>query len=319
MGIKALDNNMKSKHAVLITLIFLGMGAYAKAQTKPTPTYYFNPHWSSDGKRIVFESTRDGQSAIYTIAVDGTDVRRLTDSKSTDGQPRWSRDGRRIVFYSERDGHLQLYVMNADGSDQRKLTDGKDLAYLPDFSPKGDSVVFQSRKERPGITHDIYVIRTDGSNRTRLTDEKHGYTSPKWSPDGKKILFERAVVTKKYYRDLSREEMGQMKNSTEIFVMDRDGSNLKNLTNNDVEDSTPQWSVSGKTIYFMSKRDGLSSVYAMKADGSRVRKVADGKIVTNPFIAPDENYFAYTKEVDGKWGLYIFEIKSGKERLLIGG
>ena len=237
-------------------MIFLGMGAYTKAQTKPTPVYYFNPHWSSDGKKIVFESTKDGKSAIYTIGVNGTDVRRLTDGKSTDGQPRWSRDGRQIVFYSERDGHLQLYVMNADGSDQRKLTNDADLNYLPDFSPKGDIVVFQSRKERLGIAHDIYMIGLDGTNRTRLTDEKYGYTSPKWSPDGKKIIFERAVVTKKYYRDLSREEMGQMKNSTEIFVMDKDGKNLKNLTNNEVEDATPQWSKNGKTIYFMSKRDG---------------------------------------------------------------
>jgi Tol biopolymer transport system component len=310
---------MKSKHAVLITLIFLAMGAYAKAQTKPTPTYYFNPHWSSDGKRIVFESTKDGKSAIYTIGINGSGLMRLTDGKTTDGQPRWSRDGQRIVFYSERDGHMQLYVMNADGSDQRKLTDGNDLDYLPDFSPRGDLVVFQSRKERPGIAHDIYTIRVDGTGRTRLTDEKNGYTSPKWSRDGKKILFERAVVTKKYYRDLSREEMAQMKNSTEIFVMDRDGTNLKNLTNNEVEDSTPQWSLSGRAIYFVSRRDGAPNIYAMKSDGTKVRKVADGKIVTNPFISPDENYFAYTKEVGGKWGLYIYEVKSGKERLLIGG
>lgn len=310
---------MKTKYAFFIAVIFLGLATYAQAQTKPTPIYYFNPHWSSDGKRIVFESTKDGKSAIYTISADGSNLKKLTDSKVEDGQPRWSRDGKKIVFYSQRDGHLQLYVMNADGSNQRKLTDTNDLDYLPDFSPKGGFVVFQSRKERAGIAHDIYIIRVDGTNRTRLTDEKNGYTSPKWSPDGKKILFERAIVTKKYYRELSREEMAQMKNSTEIFVMDIDGANLKNLTNNEVEDSTPQWSKNGKTIYFMSKRDGSANVYAMNADGTKVRKVADGKIVTNPFISPDEKYFAYTKEVEGKWGLYIYEIKSGKERLLIGG
>jgi TolB protein len=310
---------MKTKYAVFIAVIFLVWANFAQAQTKPTPIYFFNPHWSSDGKRIVFESTKDGKSAIYTIYADGSNLSKLTDNKTTDGQPRWSRDGKSIVFYSERDGHLQLYVMNADGTDQRKLTNGNDLDYLPDFSPKGDFVVFQSRKERAGIAHDIYIIRVDGTNRTRITDEKNGYTSPKWSPDGKKILFERAVVTKKYYRDLSREEMGQMKNSTEIFVMDKDGTNLKNLTNNEVEDSAPQWSKNGKTIYFMSKRAGSPNVYAMKADGTKVRQVANGKIVTNPFISPDEKYFVYTKEVEGKWGLYIYEIKNGKERLLIGG
>ena len=113
--------------------------------------------------------------------------------------------------------------------------------------------------------------------------------------------------------------MAQMKSSTEIFVMDKDGTNLKNLTNNNVQDSTPQWSKNGKTIYFMSDRDGSPNVYAMNANGTKVRKIADGKIVTNPFISPDERYFAYTKEVEGKWGLYIYEIKSGKEHLLIGG
>ncbi len=310
---------MKAKLIFVIVAIFLGLVDSADAQAKPNPTFYFNPHWSFDGKKIVFESTKDGKSAIYVISSDGSDLRRLTDSLTTAGQPRWSPDGRKIVYYSERDGRMYLYVMNADGSDQLKLTDGNDLDYLPDFSPSGDLVVFQSRKERPGIAHDIYTIRLDGTNRTRLTDEKNGYTSPKWSRDGKKILFERAIITKKYYRDLSREEMAQMKNSTEIFVMNRDGTNLKNLTNNEFEDSTPQWSKNGRTIYFVSRRDGAPDIYAMKADGTKVRKVADGKVVTNPFISPDENCFAYTKEVGGKWGLYIYEIKSGKERLLIGG
>jgi len=310
---------MKAKRLFVTTGILLGLATYAWAQQKPAPVYYFNPQWSSDGKKIVFESTKDGKSAIYTINADGSNVKKLTDGTTTDGQPGWSRNGKQIVFYSQRDGHLQLYVMNADGSGQRKLTDGASLDYLPDFSPKGDLVVFQSRKEQPGIAHDIYTIRVDGTNRSRLTDEKNGYTSPRWSPDGKKIVFEVAVVTKKYYRELSREEMVKMKNSTEIFVMHKDGTNMKNLTNNNFEDSTPQWSKNGKTIYFLSNRDGSKNIFAMNADGTKVRKMADGKMVTNPFVSPDEKHFAYTKEVEGKWGLYVYEIKSGKERLLTGG
>lgn len=309
---------MNAKSLFFVSVFLLGWATHAQGQQKPTPIYYFNPHWSSDGKKIVFESTKDGKSAIYKVRADGSDLRKLTDG-AEDGQPRWSRDGKKIVFYSQRDGHMQLFVMSSDGSDQRKLTTDADLDYLPDFSPKGDYVVFQSRKERPAIAHDIYIIRVDGTNRTRLTDGKNGYTSPKWSPDGKKILFEQAVVTKKYYREMSREEMSQMKSSTEIFVMDRDGRNPKNLTNNSFQDSTPQWSKNGKTIYFMSERDGSLNVYAMNANGTKVRKIVDGKVVTNPFISPDEKHFAYTKEVAGKWGLYVYDIKSGIERLLIGG
>jgi TolB protein len=307
---------MKRIFFILFVTFFIAFGA--AAQEKKSPVYYFNPQWSPDGKKIVFESTKDGKSAIYTISVDGSNLRRLTDPQFTAGQPRWSRDGKRIVFYSERDGHLQLFIMNEDSLAQRKLTDTADLDYLPDFSPKGDYVVFQSRAERPAIAHDIYIIRTDGTSRTRLTDGKNGYTSPKWSPDGGKIVFVKASVPKKYYRDLTREEMKKMKSSEEILVMDKDGKNLKNLTDNEANDSNPQWSKNGKTIYFMSDRDGAPNVYAMNADGSNVRQVADGKIVTSPFISPDEKYFAYTKDVQGKWGVYIYEIKSGKERLLMG-
>lgn len=290
-----------------------------QAQTRPAPAQYFNPHWSPDGTTLVFESTRDGRSAIYTIGADGAQLRRLTTSESTAGQPRWSRDGKMIVFYSERDGAMRLYLMNADGSNQRALTDGTALDYLPDFSPNADWVVFQSRQERPGIAHDIYMIRVGGTGRTRLTDGKNGYTSPKWSPDGTMILLERSVITKKYYRDLSREEMGRMKDSAEIMVMDRDGTRLRNLTNNEVEDSAPQWSSSGNTIYFMSRRDGSPGVYAMDADGTNPRKIADGTSVTNPFVSPDERYVAYTKEVGGQWGLYVYEISTAKARMLIGG
>lgn len=302
----------------LFCIFFVFIAADIGAQEKKTPVYYFNPHWSPNGRTIVFESTLGGKSAIYTIFADGSNLRQLTDPATTAGQPRFSRDGKQIVFYSERDGHLQLFVMNVDGAGQRKLTDTADLDYLPDFSPHGDYVVFQSRAERPAIAHDIYIIRTDGSGRTRLTDGNFGYTAPKFSPDGKRIVFNRTVIPKKYYRELTRDEMQQMKNSEEIFVMNTDGTNQRNLTNNDVEDSSPQWSKNGKTIYFMSGRGGSPNVYAMNTDGSNIRKIADGKIVTNPFISPDEKFFAYTKEVDGKWAVYVYEIKTGKARVLVG-
>jgi TolB protein len=295
-------------------LIALGI----HAQGPITPIYYHNPDWSPDGRSVVFESTKDGKSAIYTIGIDGTGIRRLTDTAAASGQPRWSRDGKKIAFYGEVDGRMQIFLMNKDGSGMRRLTDSPTLDYLPDISPSGDMVVFQSRVERPAVAHDLFVVRTDGTNRKQLTDAKFGYTSPKWSPDGKKIVFVRAIAPKKYYREMSREDVRQMRGSEEIVVMDRDGSQPVDLTRNNANDSSPQWSHNGKTIYFMSDRDGSPWVYAMKADGTDPRKIAAASVVANPFVSPNEKYFAYTKEVDGKWGLYIYEIKSRKERLLIG-
>jgi Tol biopolymer transport system component len=307
------------RHLCLVLCMLLAGALNAQGQGAKPAAHYYNPDWSRDGSKIVFESTRDGKFAIYVIQADGSNLRKLTSGEANDEQPRWSLDGRQIVFISDRDGHLQLYVMDADGSHQRRLTNGEDIDYAPAFSPKGDWVAFMSRPERASVVHDIYVIRADGTGRTRLTDQSTNDTSPLWSPDGKKILFVRSSVIKKYYRDMSKEEREQMKNSEEVFIMNRDGSNPRNLTNNSFQDRAAHWSRAGKDIYFLSERDGLLHVYVMKADGSKARRQVDGKTVTDPNISPDGKYFAYTKEVDNKWGLYIYELKSGKERLLIGG
>jgi TolB protein len=208
--------------------------------------------------------------------------------------------------------------MEADGSHQRRLTNGDDIDYAPAFSPQGDWVAFMSRPERASVVHDIYLIRPDGTNRTRLTDQSTNDTAPGWSPDGEKILFVRSAVIKKYYRDMTKEEREQMRNSEELFTMNRDGSNLRKLTNNSFSDRAAHWSRDGKTIYFLSERDGAPRVYAMKADGSNARQMMEGKVVTDPNISRDGKFFAYTKEVNKKRGLYLYEIKSGKERLLIG-
>lgn len=307
------------KHSWLIFCLMILGAANLQAQEAKPPVYYYNPDFSPDGKSIVFESTRDGKFAIYTVRTDGTGLRKLSSGEVDDEQPRWSRDGRQVVFISNRDGHLQLYIMDADGSHQRRLTNSPDIDYQPDFSPTGDYVVFQSRTERASVVHDVYVIRADGSGRTRLTDQSANDAAPRWSPDGKKILFERSNIIKRYYREMSKEERERMHSSLELYVMNRDGTGVTNLTGQSASDCCASWSKDGKTIYFVSERDGAPHVYSMNADGSNVRKVADGSIVSKPAISRDRKYFAYTKEVKGKWGLYIYNIKTGQERLLIGG
>lgn len=301
-------------------LLFFGMvltGA-VNAQTRAVnPVYYFNPGWSPDGKQVVFESTRDGKYAIYTIQADGSGLRKLTSGKADDEQPRWSKDGRQIVFISNRDGHSQLYLMNADGSRQQRVTNGSDEDYIPDLSPKGDQIIFVAGEQ-------TFIIRTDGAERRRLSD---GGDNLRWSPDGKKILFTKSDSIPEDVRDgmakMSREErlkvIAKRDGSAEIFIMNRDGSAPRNLTNNNTRDFGAEWSQDGKTIYFLSERDGPLSVYAMNASGSSVRKIADGNIVSQTNISPDEKYFVYAKQVNGKYGLYIYDIKSRKERLLIGG
>ncbi len=71
------------------------------------------PAWSPDGKRISFQSTRDGNVEIYVMNADGSGQTRLTNNSAIDARPAWSPDGKHIAFQSLRDGDLEIYVMNA--------------------------------------------------------------------------------------------------------------------------------------------------------------------------------------------------------------
>ena len=78
---------------------------------------------------------------------------------------------------------------------------------------------------------------------------------PVWSPDGERIAF-----------------VSSRDDNFEIYVMNADGSEPANLTNNSADDYSPAWSPDGKYIAFVSKRDGNRDgnreIYVMKADGS---------------------------------------------------
>lgn len=316
-------NKMKIKNLLLnrifaFAFVFVCASFIGRGQEKTT--HYYNPHWSPDGKKIVFESDKDGKSAIYTIRKDGSELKKLTGDESYNAQPRWSRNGRQIAFISNRDGKSQVYLMNSDGSNQRRITNNSESSYLPDLSLKANKLVYVSK--------DIFTIDLDGANKKLLTDGSGDYESPRWSPDGKFILFVKTGFIPKEtlakLSTMSREErravLAEKDKSNEIFVMKADGLEAKNLTNNNFWDFEAEWSKDGRTIYFLSKREGdTAHVYAMNSDGSNVRRIADGAVVKGTNISPDELYFVYTKEIDKKHGLYIYDIKSRKERVLIGG
>src|SRR4029077_13628440 len=93
-----------------------------------------------------FSSLRDGNSDIYVMNADGSNVQRLTNYPTWNDAPRWSPDGTRIVFQSLRGGYVtDIYVMNADGTNQTRLTYTLADDHLsPIFSPDGKRIAFLS-------------------------------------------------------------------------------------------------------------------------------------------------------------------------------
>jgi TolB protein len=189
--------------------------------------------WSPDGKKIAFESRRDGNSEIYVINANGSGTKRLTANSVFDGDPAWSPDGKSIAFSSDRDGNREIYVMNADGANPRRLTntggrvddvllDGLDAD--PAWSPDGKRIAFNSNRDGD---YEIYVMNANGSGQRNLTDNASLDALPAWSPDGREIVFES-----------ERAEKG----NRDVYVMSAGtGTVIGRLTTVAEADEMPDW------------------------------------------------------------------------------
>jgi len=253
---------------------------------------------STSNSLILFSSYRDGESELYTMGADGSNITRLTYIEERANQPAWSPDGQWISYVQRFDGYnLEIVVMPFEGHEPEsptdsliRLTHSSTLDAEPDWSPDGSKIAFTSN--RSGNMH-IWVMGTNGSGRTQLTqDHNNGAkiwnSSPKWSPDGSKILY--------------RSDLGQ---NSEIFIMNPDGSGQRNLTQHPANDVDPAWSPDGSQIAFVSDRDGNEEIYVMDANGSNPRRLTEHyEKDTYPVWSPDGERIAFYSMRGGNYEIF---------------
>jgi serine/threonine-protein kinase len=178
--------------------------------------------WTPDSSMITFATDRDGNWDIYLMAPDGSGVTRLTDDPAQDGWPSWTPDGEHIVFSSDRTGNWEIFIMDADGSDVRQLTYRRDTVDLfPDVSPDGAWIAFSSQVSVVN-EGEIYIMPIDGGEPTRLTTSAALNNMPSWCPGGEQIVF-----------------TSDRDGNENIYLINRDGSGLVQLTDDPGEDTTP--------------------------------------------------------------------------------
>lgn len=191
----------------------------------------FYPVWSPDGMQISFTRDIDGNSDIYVMNADGTNLRNITQHESHDYDSAWSPDGTQLVFTSIRSDLADIFIVDADGSNLRNLTQTEDIYEMsPSWSPDGTQIVYEASENG---WSDIILINEDGSNAINLTntsDISDGF--PSWSPDGMQIVF---------HSDRDAEQRGFDMGVLELYIMNRDGTNIRRITDNDEDDWEADW------------------------------------------------------------------------------
>jgi hypothetical protein len=163
--------------------------------------------WSPDGTRIAFDSTRDGNTEIYSADIDGGDAVRLTDDPAEDWAAAWSPDGSRIAFDSDRSGTAQIWVMGADGTNPKQLTDDPTGALWPAWSPDGRRIAFSGWQTGQ---QQAWSIASDGSDLRDLSQSPGSMDAiwdGSWAPRDR-IVFSRAGVAPADLQPIVRQDLG---------------------------------------------------------------------------------------------------------------
>ena len=269
---------------------------------------YFSP----DGRSLIFQSTRDGRTCDqqYVMRTDGSGLQRVSSGagKTTCGY--FIDGGQRIIYasthaadttcpprpdpsrgYVWRLDPFDIFRANADGSDRDRLTNYGVYTAEATLSPDGRTIVFTSMKDGD---LDIYTMNVDGTNIRRLTNTPGYDGGPFFSHDGKMIVYRAHHPTGsdlESYRDLLRQGLIRP-NRMELFVMNADGSNQRQVTNLGGANFAPIFTPDDRRIIFSSNHKNPRSrnfdLFLVNLDGSALEQVTTHPEFDGfPMFSPD--------------------------------
>jgi len=260
------------------------------------------PNWSPTGARIAYwglntASERD----IKTVSKDGGEPVSVTNDAFLDWNPVWSPDGKYLYYSSNRGGSMNFWRVAIDEATGKVLGQPESITTPSPFSQhltfSRDGKLFafvQVNKSANIVKYDFNPSSEKIVGKpTEITQGTKIDRNPDVSPDGEFIAF-----------DAIRDKQ------EDIFVMRRDGSGLRQLTNDISKDRAPRWSPDGKKLIFYSNRSGRYEGWTINADGSNLQQITK---------TPDDDYLLmHLWSPDGKNMLgnlsegFPFIIESGK-------
>ena len=260
----------KWMRAAMMMAAMAGSSAQASASQAVTPLWLRDVMVSPDGQQVLFCYKGD----IYKVSTKGGTAVQLTTQDSYECSPVWSADGKQIAFASDRHGNLDVFTMAADGGSATRLTYNS-VAEVPQaFSPDGKWVLFGAAIQDPAESvlfpdntlPELYKVPAKGGRTLQVLGTPAEMLS--FAADGKSFFYQ----DRKGYEDEWRKHHTSSI-TRDVWFYDAKSGQHTNVTAHAGEDRNPVVSADGKTLYFLSERNGGSmNVYAMKAEATNGQK-----------------------------------------------
>lgn len=296
-------HSMKKEIMSVMALAAISISAVAA-----TPLWMRDVRISPDGKQIAFTYKGD----IYKVPVGGGEAIRLTTVPSYESDPVWSPDGKHIAFASDRNGGRDVFIMPSAGGAATRLTFNSAAETPEGFTQDGKSVLFSASIQDPaksatyptGVMRELYSVPVKGGRPTQLLAIPALKVS--YLPDGKSFVYEDIKGFEDNFRKHHTSSV-----TRDIWRYDAATGCHTNLTNRGGEDLNPVVGTDGKTVYFLSERNGGSmNVYSMDLDKpSTITKITDFKTHPVRFLSQgSDGTMAFT--YDGE----IYTLASGASK-----
>ncbi|MGB7203538.1 MAG: hypothetical protein WBD16_14920 [Pyrinomonadaceae bacterium] len=273
-------------------------------------------YFSSDSKQLIFQSKRDGRGCdqIYRMNVDGSNLKMISNGDGRTTCSYFFKNRKKVVYASTHGSAREcppnpdfskgyvwaiypdydLYTATPDGKDIKKLTNSPGYDAEATVSPNGKKIIFTS--ERDGDL-ELYSMDTNGKNVKRLTNEVGYDGGAFYSPDSKMIVYRRSTPTTpdevKRYKDLLAQHL-IVPTTFEIWVMNADGSNKRQVTKLNTASFAPFFTPDGKEIIFCTNyfasdpRKRNFDLALINIDGTGIERVTYNETFDGfPMFSPD--------------------------------
>ena len=243
------------------------------------------PAISPDGKSVVFSYKGD----LFIVGTDGGEATRLTSNQAYDYSPVWSPDGKTIAFSSARYGNFDIFTVPVTGGEPKRITTHSAKETPWTFTPDGKNILYTARIQDPASSAlfpkasmtELYSVPAEGGRPKQIL----ATPAEEVSFIGNSGSF--------VYQDCKGGENIWRKHHTSSITRDiwvyENGKHTK-LTDFEGEDRCPSVSSDGKTVYYMSEREGSFNVYSFPLDNpSKVTRITDHKTHPVRFLTVSDN------------------------------